>query len=147
MSAHLLIGELQRFLFNINNKEEYLHFARATFRAEASPFILGATLRYHINQQRDIYEEAVENLLQGTYVDNLMTTGHCKELLDKFEIEATYVLERGKFPVYKLESDVKELESDGKQNRSRILDHKWDKENDSIEIQIPKQAYEIITTI
>ena len=156
MSAHLLIGDLQkaflqigiaqedrdafRFLFNIKNKEEHLCFARVPFGAEASPFILGATLRYHINQYRDIYEETVKDLLENTYVDNLMTTGQSKEQLDKFKIEATDILERGKFPVHKWESDIKELESDGMQNPSKILGHKWDKEIDSIEIQIPKQA-------
>ena len=161
MSAHLLIGDLQkaflqigiakedrdafRFLFNINNKEEHLRFARIPFGAEASPFILGATLRYHIDQHRDIYEATVKDLIENTYVDNLMTTGHCKEHLEKFKIEATDILERGKFLVHKWESDIKELESEGMQNPSKILGHKWDKENDSIEIQIPKQTDEIIT--
>ena len=161
MSAHLLIGDLQkaflqigiakedrdafRFLFNINNKEEHLRFARIPFGAEASPFILGATLRYYIDQHRDIYEATVKDLIENTYVDNLMTTGHCKEHLEKFKIEATDILERGKFPVHKWESDIKELESEGMQNPSKILGHKWDKENYSIEIQIPKQTDEIIT--
>jgi len=54
------------FYLNINNKEEHLPFARVPF---ASPFILGATLRYHIEQHRDIYEETVEDLLENTYVD------------------------------------------------------------------------------
>ena len=31
------------------------------------PFILGATLRYHIDQHRDIYEATVKDLLENTY--------------------------------------------------------------------------------
>ena len=75
-----------------------------------------------------------------------MTTGYCQEQLDKLKIEATDILERGKFPVHKWEFDIKELEGDGMQNRSKILGYKWDKENGSIEIQVTKQTNsEIIT--
>ena len=125
--AFLQIGIAQedrdafRFLFKINNKEEHLRFARVPFGAEAYSLILRATLRYHIDQYKDIYEETVEDLLENTYVDNLMTTGHCKEQLDTLKIEATDILEKGKFPVHKWESDIKELESDGMQNPSKIL--------------------------
>lgn len=84
--------------------------------------------------------ETVKYLLENTYVDNIMTTGHIQERLDKFKIEATYILERGRFSVHKWESDIKELESDGMQSPSMISGHKWDKENDSIEIQILKQT-------
>ena len=55
------------FLFNINNKEDHLRFARISFGAKASPFILGATLRYHIDQHRDVYEATVKDLLENTY--------------------------------------------------------------------------------
>ena len=40
-----------RFLFNIDGKDEHLRFARVPFEAEASHFILGATLQHHYNQQ------------------------------------------------------------------------------------------------
>ena len=45
------------------------------FGAEASPFILGATLRYHIDQQPEDFAETVEELTTNTYVDNLMKKG------------------------------------------------------------------------
>ena len=61
-----------RFLFNIDCKDEHLRFARVPFGAEASPFILGATLQHHYNQQLSEYEETVQPLRDNTYVDNLM---------------------------------------------------------------------------
>ena len=57
-----------------------------------------------------------------------MTTGHCKEQLNKFKIEATDLLEREKFPIHKWESDIKELKNEGMQIPSKILGHKWDTE-------------------
>ena len=156
MSANLLIGDLQkaflqigiaqedrgsfRFLFNINGREEHLQFARVPFGAEASPFILGATLNYHFDQYADIYEATTKDLRDNTYVDNLMTTGGSKEQLERFKLEATDILEKGKFPVHKWESNIKEVESEGMENPSKFLGHIWDKENDTFEVQIPKQA-------
>ena len=67
MASNLLTGDLQkaflqtglktcdrdsfRFLFNINGREEHFRFSRLPFGAEVSPFVLGATLLYHYDQQ------------------------------------------------------------------------------------------------
>ena len=71
---------------------------------------------------QDIEEtQRKEGIVENTYLDNLMTTGHFKEQLDKYKVEATDILERGKFPVHKWESDIKELESDGMQKSKQDI--------------------------
>ena len=98
-----------RFLFNINGKDEHLRFTRVPFGAEASPFILGATLQHHYNQQPPNYEETVQSLRDNTYVDNLMAVGEDVEGLERFKVEATGILEDAKFPLHKWDSNVEEL--------------------------------------
>ena len=153
MSENLLLGDIKkaflqigikeedrdafRFLFTLHGKEEHLRFARVPFGAEASPFILGATLRYHIDQQPEDFAETVEELRTNAYVDNLMKTGGQVEEMRKFKEETTYILEDAKFKVHKWESNIKELEDHNMPNPSKILGQVWDKEDDTLEIKIP----------
>ena len=66
-----------------------MRFARVPFGAEASPFMLGATLQYHFNKQPPELEDTVQALKENTYVDNLMKTGNGVEELKEFQQEAT----------------------------------------------------------
>ena len=99
-----------RFLFNLNGNEEHLRFRRVPFGVEASPFMLGATIEHHLDQQPAEFESTVNELRENTYVDNVMTTrSDCAELV-KFRQEATKILEGGMFPLHKWES--KAIQSD-----------------------------------
>ena len=126
MSENLLLGDIKKAflqigikeedrdafqdLFTLHGKEEHLRCARVPFGAEASRFILGATLRYHIDQQPEDFVERVEELRANTYVNNLMKTGGQVEEMRKFKEETTYIHEDAKFKVRKWESNIKELE-------------------------------------
>ena len=127
-----------RFLFNINGKEEHLRFARVPFGAEASPFMLGATLQYHFNKQPPELQDTVQALKENTYVDNLMKTGNGVEELKKFKQEATEIFEDGRFPVHKWESNIPAL--DDEDNPSKLLGLAWDKREDVLEIQAQIQG-------
>ena len=152
LSSHLVLADIQkaflqigvredrdafRSLFNINDKEQHLRFTRVPFGGESSPFLLGATLNYHYDQQGEEFQETVQALRQNTYVDNLMQTGEEVEELEKFKREATNILASAKFPVHKWESDVECLESEDSTNPSKILGTKWDKSDDMLETQVP----------
>ena len=125
-------------MFNLLGNEEHLRFTRILFGAEASPFILGATLQYHYDQQLEELSETVQTLRDNTYVDNLMKTGTKIEEMSKFKSEATEILESAKFPVHKWESNILELESENMPNPGKILGHLWDKRKDTSELQIMK---------
>ena len=102
-------------------------------RVEASPFMLGATLQDNFNLQPEEYQNTIESLKENTYVDNLMKTGSDIADLEDFKREATEILEDAKFPVHKWESNVEEL--DNESNPSKILGHKWNKREDTLEIR------------
>ena len=128
-----------RFLFNINGREEQFRFTRVPFGAEASPFMLGATLEHHFDQQTDDVKETVSTLREKTYVDNLMMTGTQVEDLEKFKTEATKILESGKLPVHKWESNVPSLESPNMPNPGKILGHVWHKTEDILKVQVHRE--------
>ena len=154
MSIDILLADLQkaflqitikeedrdafRFLFNINGKEEHLRFTRVPFGAEASPFMRGATLQHHFNEQPPELEDTVQALKENTYVDNLMKTGSGMEELKEFKREATEILEGARFPVHKWESNIPELDSED--NPSKLLGLAWDKREDALEIQAQIQG-------
>ena len=108
-------------------------FMRVPFGVEASPFVLGATLQNHLQQQGTAFEDTVRALKENTYVDNLMQMGGDQEQLVKFKKESTEILENAKFPVHKWESNVGSLESENMPNPSKILVHTWNKEQDTLE--------------
>ena len=110
-------------MFNLLRNEEHLRFTRILFGAEASPFISGATLQYHYDQQPEELSETVQTLRDNTYVDNLMKTGSEIEEMSKFKSEATEILRSAKFPVHKWESNILELESENISNPGKILGH------------------------
>ena len=149
MSANLILGDILkaflqisvkgedrdsfRFMFNVKGVEKHLRFTRVPFGVEASPFLLGATLQHHFEQQGPEFDDTVTALKENTYVDNLMQTGGDHGKLVQFKEESTVVLKSAKIPVHKWESNVKSLESESMPNPSKILGHTWNKDDDTLE--------------
>ena len=104
MSPHLILADIQkaflqiglkeedrdafRLLFNVNNQEQHLRFARVPFGAEGSPFMLAATANNHLDHQPITQESTIEALRENKYVDNLIPTGSDIEELKEFKEEA-----------------------------------------------------------
>ena len=58
-------------------KEEYklqvLRFARVVFSVSSSPFLLNATVRYHLESHVKTHQELVEKILRSIYVDDVVS--------------------------------------------------------------------------
>ena len=50
-----------------------LRFSRVVFGVSSSPFLLNATIKYHLQQSQDTHPELVPKLIQSTYVDDIVT--------------------------------------------------------------------------
>ena len=85
-------GDAFRFLFNVNGKEQHLRFTRVPFGVEASPFLLGATLQYHYEQQT----YRARGNCRGSkrvHIRKLMNISNNVEELENFKRElASYIL-------------------------------------------------------
>lgn len=99
--------------------------------------MLGATLNYHYDKQREEFQETIQALRENTYLDNMMKTEEKEVELEEFKKQASSILESERFFVLKWESDVERLESEGSTNPSMILRTVWDKEADLPEVQVP----------
>ena len=63
-----------------------------------------------------------------------MQTREGLEEMKRFKTEATQILEEARFPVHKWKSNLRELESGGMTNPSKILGLSWEKQNDTLEL-------------
>jgi hypothetical protein len=127
-----------RFIYDVNGVENHFRFTRIPFGVESSPFMLGATMQFHLDHQPEKVQDTVQALKDNTYVDNIMQIGGDVSELQKFKVEATEILESAKLPLHKWESNVESLESEDMQNPSKILGLVWDKKEDVLHISAPE---------
>ena len=79
--------DAQRLFWYDNLDEKTIvayRFTRVIFGSGPSPYILGATLKKHVNQFMDKYPTTVKDLLENTYVDDMQTVGDQQEELERF---------------------------------------------------------------
>ena len=110
-----------RFIYDVNGVENHFRFTRILFGVESSPFMLGATMQFHLDHQPEKVQDTKQALKDNTYVDNIMQIGSDVSELEKFKVEATEILESAKLPIHKWESNVESLESEDMPNPSKIL--------------------------
>lgn len=89
-----------RFLWREKGKDENLtvyQHKRVVFGISSSPFLLGATLEFHLKNVPDHYKATAQTLLKSFYVDNLVCSVNSKEELNKLIVESQAILREGKF--------------------------------------------------
>ncbi|GFV31472.1 uncharacterized protein TNCV_3462781 [Trichonephila clavipes] len=89
-----------RFLWWENGDKEktkiYQH-KRVVFGITSSPFLLGATLEYHLKQVSGHLQLTAQKLLESFYVDNCLTSIDNAEDIERFMLESKEILSLAKF--------------------------------------------------
>ena len=88
---------------------EVLRFTRALFGLGQSPFILGGTIEYHLDQYKEKDPELVEEIHRNLYVDDIIGGGESVSEVKEFKRGAIQVFGGATFELHKWHSHVPEL--------------------------------------
>ena len=137
---------------------EVLRFTRALFGLVQSPFLLGATLKRHLESLKERYPNEVAEIEKCLYVDDVITEGDTKEEVLDLKETTVAIFEEAKFELHKWHSNESVLEAksepdDGKQSyakdqlgvkagETKLLGLPWNKNNDTISVTFPQPIAE-----
>lgn len=87
-----------------------LRFTRVVFGVSSSPFLLNATIKYHLEQYLDSYPDTVRRLLQSTYVDDVIAGVPSEDEAFDLYTQAKKILQRGGFNLRKFLTNSQQLQ-------------------------------------
>lgn len=90
---------------------ETLRFTRVVFGLAPSPFLLNGVIQQHLENLLSTYPDAVKEILESLYVDDLFSGGPTIEKAKQLKGEATEIFADAKFELHKWHSNRKELET------------------------------------
>lgn len=135
------------------NQIETYRFTRALFGLVQSPFILGGTLQQHLESYKNQYPEEVFQILKSLYVDDIISGGRDKIVVEKLKQLAIKLFGEANFILHKWHSNIPDLEGDTvpeedqsyaksqlgvKQHETKILGLTWNKKSDTVSVSFPQ---------
>ena len=85
-------------------------FTRVVFGVSSSPFLLNATVRYHLESFRGTNETVVEKLLKSTYVDDIISGADTIDEAFELYTQAKEIFRKGGFNLRKFLSNCQPLQ-------------------------------------
>ena len=86
-------------------------FARVVFGVSSSPFLLNATVKYHLERYLDLNEATVKHLLQSTYVDDIISGANTVEEAFELYTQSKELFRQGGFNLRKVRSNSQPLQT------------------------------------
>ena len=134
-----------RFLYRTQHGEElHLRFCRLPFGGQSSPFVLGGVFEHHLETTTGD-ETVKKQLKRNSYVDNIIGLVTNEDRAHEFKEEATRIMEKGKFPLAKWESNIKTLNDEQDKMETKLLGINWNKENDTFAADVHLEMPENVT--
>ena len=137
---------------------DVLRFTCALFGLVQSPFLLGATLKQHLESLRERHPNEVEEITKSLYVDEIITGAETKDKMRKLKETAITIFQEAKFELHKWHSNEQELEASSrpevekqsyakeqlgvKPGETKLLGLPWNKTKDSIAVTFPAPPIE-----
>ncbi|GFY48717.1 integrase catalytic domain-containing protein [Trichonephila inaurata madagascariensis] len=121
-------------------KPKVFQHRRVVFGLSCSPYLLGATIRFHLQNVPHNFEKTATLLLESFYVDNCVTSVDDHEELEKFIEDSKTILSTAKFELRGWEHSYSDLESydllppEGKS--ISVLGLRWHLKTDSLTIDL-----------
>lgn len=124
--------------------EKVYRHRRVVFGVNSSPFLLGATVQYHLSECLKKKESDPEHVLYSSntvtklsrsfYVDNCVTSLTCEEELDTFIRESVVIMSKGKFDLRGWEFTGQPTGENPSSNDTNVLGLLWDKTDDTLSV-------------
>ncbi|XP_042911003.1 uncharacterized protein [Parasteatoda tepidariorum] len=113
----------------------YRH-CRVVFGVSSSPFLLNATINYHLGLQKfqtESLKNTIDNLREGFYVDNLVTSVNNVDELEHLKSQAIQIMKEGGFELRCWASN----NSREGQETEMVLGMKWNLVSDELSCKMP----------
>lgn len=91
--------DVHRFLWDVNGHRRVMRFDRVIFGNVCSPFLLNATIKFHLSQFKNSY--VVDQLRNSLYVDDWLSGADTEKELSVMIREAKEIMTKGGFPLAK----------------------------------------------
>ena len=107
--------DVLRFLW-VTSIDEYqpslqvYRFTRVTFGVSASPFLLNATIRHHLDTHSHSYPELTQRLSRSFYVDDVVSGADCEEDAFLFYANSEMLMKKGGFNLCKFSTNHSPLQ-------------------------------------
>jgi hypothetical protein len=107
--------DVLRFLWvNDVNADEFeirpLRFTRVVFGVCSSPFLLNATIRFHLEQYQSLHTELLQKLINSFYVDDVVTGAATEEEAFQLYTDSKKILKDGASNLRKFRTNYQSLQ-------------------------------------
>ena len=120
-----------------------MRFTRVTFGVTASPFLLNATVKHHIEQYKSNQPLAVNKLLRSIYVDDVVSGADSREEAECQYEDFRLMLASGGFNLRKFVCNNESLNPNGRLGEHKVLGVSWNVDSDCLMLNLREIVSEV----